>query len=305
MVLLDNITSLNLDSGEIFFEKKYNKSEEEVFLSHAHFDHIPSLNKRTVFSSEETFKIASLRKNVFHNNFFDFHKKVEFLDAGHTIGSRMFYFKEHKILFTGDFRTHKSYCGIAKPKKAKTLIIESTFADEKFIFPNYNSTLKEIKDYILDENNKGFKINFQAYTFGKSQEIMFLLEKYNIPFSLSKEVKKVNEKLNLNFKNEVSFDSLKESQVFIGKERIFEKTISASGWALNPNFKYQFKLDEAFVLSDHADYPSIIEFIRKVSPENIYTFHGYSNEFAEKLKRAGYNAFSLDNKNKNLLDYII
>ncbi len=298
MVLLDNIVGLDLDSGSLNFNLR---REKEVFLSHAHYDHIPGLNSRSVFSTQETFNVASLRKNVFHNNFYDSHNKVEFLDAGHTIGSRMFYFKDHKILFTGDFRTQNSYCGKAKPKKADILIIESTFANEKYIFPNYKNTLKEIKDYILDENNKGFKINFQAYTFGKSQEIMFLLEKNNIPFSLSEEVKKVNEKLNLKFKNEVS---LKESQVFIGRERIFDKTISASGWAVDKSYKYKFKLDEAFILSDHADYPSIIEFIKKVNPKKIFTFHGYSEEFSLKLRKAGYEAYNLNGKNKNLKEFL-
>ncbi len=296
MVLLDNIISLDLKTGTL----NYNKKKEKVFLSHAHYDHIPSLKNKTVYSSKETFKIASLRKKITHNNFFENHKEVKFLDAGHTIGSKMFFFKNHKILFTGDFRTKKSYCGKAQPKKAETLIIESTFANEKFIFPDYNETLKEIKDYILEQNNKNLKVNFQAYTFGKSQEIQFLLEKYNIPFSVSKEVNKINEKLNLKFKNKTS---IKESQVYIGRERIFEKTISASGWAIQPSYKYKLKLDEAFILSDHADYISIIEFIKKVDPERIFTFHGFSNEFALKLKKAGYNAYSLDNKNRNILDY--
>jgi putative mRNA 3-end processing factor len=66
------------------------------------------------------------------------------LDAGHTIGSRMFHFKEQNILYTGDFRTIDGYCGKAKPVKCDTLIIESTFADEKFIFPNYDNVRREI-----------------------------------------------------------------------------------------------------------------------------------------------------------------
>ena len=297
MILVDNIFSIDTNDNSIHLSKEAKKKSDTVMLSHGHFDHMPGrVSNRNIISTPETFSILSARKSVKNSSHFDNIEGVQMLDAGHTIGSRMFYFKESDMLFTGDFRTVKSYCGQARARRAKTLIIEATFGDEKYIFPNYEHVKAEVRDYVLDNRY----VHISAYSFGKSQEIAHILEKAKIPFSVSENVKKLNDSLGLKYEYENS-----EANVHIGREnKNGHRSIGVSGWAVDPRFKYQMGLDEAFPLSDHADYSSLIHFIHKVNPEKIYAFHGFAESFTAKLRKAGFDAEALGSKQKLLNSYI-
>ena len=65
-----------------------------------------------------------------------------------------------------------------------------------------------------------------------------------------------------------------------------------SGWALNKNAIYRYGVDAAFHLSDHADFPGLLEAVRRVSPKRVVTVHGYTREFAAELRRRNYEARS-------------
>jgi putative mRNA 3-end processing factor len=49
-------------------------------------------------------------------------------------------------------------------------------------------------------------------------------------------------------------------------------------------------LDHAFVMSDHCDYIELLEFVKASNAEKIYTFHGFSQDFAYSLKKLGFDA---------------
>jgi len=52
-------------------------------------------------------------------------------------------------------------------------------------------------------------------------------------------------------------------------------------------------VDEVFPLSDHADYPELLETVAQVQPRRVLTVHGYTREFAADLRRRGYEAWAL------------
>ena len=67
-----------------------------------------------------------------------------------------------------------------------------------------------------------------------------------------------------------------------------------SGWGIDPSAKYRYRVDEVFPMSDHADYPDLLDFVSKVSPSRVLTVHGYTAEFARDLRRTGIEAWSLE-----------
>ncbi len=71
------------------------------------------------------------------------------------------------------------------------------------------------------------------------------------------------------------------------------RTAMVSGWALDASAKYRYGVDEVFPLSDHADYPELLETVERVQPRLIYTVHGYTREFAADLRRRGWDARAL------------
>jgi len=66
-----------------------------------------------------------------------------------------------------------------------------------------------------------------------------------------------------------------------------------TGWAMDRGCRYRYQADAAFPLSDHADHPELIEFVRRVSPKQIFTVHGFASEFAQTLRELGFDARAL------------
>ena len=71
------------------------------------------------------------------------------------------------------------------------------------------------------------------------------------------------------------------------------RTAMLSGWALTPGSQYRYQVDQVFPLSDHADYPGLLESVEKVSPSLVYTLHGSTREFARDLRAKGIEAWSI------------
>ena len=61
-------------------------------------------------------------------------------------------------------------------------------------------------------------------------------------------------------------------------------------------------MDAAFPLSDHADFPGLLEAVRRVNPRRIITIHGYTREFAAELRRQNYEAWAVDGGDQMELD---
>lgn len=289
-MLIDNF--LHMDSeGNISMNRK--REHQSTLVSHAHSDHIPTkFHDKDLICSDDTRKVIEVRKDRDGLKALP-HEDIEFLDAGHTIGSVMFHIKSKDILFTGDFSTTKRYCGQAMPKRVDTLIMEATFGKPEYIFPKYDLIKKEFIDYIKDHK----KVSIGVYSFGKAQEICHILDEIKINFSVDKSIKRINQALELNYEHEEH-----GANVILTKDALDGfKRIGLSGWALKNSYTYQFGLDEAFCLSDHNDFPALVEFAKECNPKKIYTFHGFNIELAASLRKLGFDAEPLLPKGQKML----
>ena len=46
-------------------------------------------------------------------------------------------------------------------------------------------------------------------------------------------------------------------------------------------------------MSDHCDYDELVDMVKKSGAEQVYTIHGFVDEFAESLRKIDINAQSL------------
>jgi len=74
-----------------------------------------------------------------------------------------------------------------------------------------------------------------------------------------------------------------------------------TGWAVDPSCRFRYGADAAFPLSDHADFPDLIEMVKRVNPKKVYTLHGFAADFAERLRELGFDAHSLSEEEQMLL----
>jgi Cft2 family RNA processing exonuclease len=76
------------------------------------------------------------------------------------------------------------------------------------------------------------------------------------------------------------------------------RTAILTGWAIDSATKYRSRCDDAFPLSDHADYDELLRYVELVQPKRVLTVHGFAAEFAADLRRRGIEAWALAEDNQ-------
>src|SRR3989338_3616621 len=286
MISFDNL--FKLKAAELCLDKP--EGREVTLVSHAHTDHMPTRFKNNALCcSKLTKKVIALRRKV--SEIIDYKSSaIRQLPAGHILGSSMFLINK-KLLYTGDFNTQGVYCGVAKPIKCETLIMECTYGSPEYIFPKKQEVAAEIAEYVQKHEES---VIMMLDSFGKPQEICHILERHKVPFTMHSRIANFNKQLDLNFKYYEP-----KSSVFISgmHDAAFlppsYKRVLLTGW-IAQNSRFKQGIDKGFVFSSHSDYPSLIDFVRKCNPDRVYTHHGPAHKFAVDLRKLGYNAESLD-----------
>ena len=65
---------------------------------------------------------------------------------------------------------------------------------------------------------------------------------------------------------------------------------AAAQWALDPGGARRYGADEAFPLSDHADYPSLLAYAKATGAQEVVCVHGFAEELAQALQAEGIDA---------------
>jgi putative mRNA 3-end processing factor len=73
-------------------------------------------------------------------------------------------------------------------------------------------------------------------------------------------------------------------------------TALASGWMRIRGTRRRRSLDRGFVLSDHADWPQLLDAIRATGAEHVWTTHGYSGPLARWLGENGIEARAVETR---------
>src|SRR5437879_3228844 len=72
------------------------------------------------------------------------------------------------------------------------------------------------------------------------------------------------------------------------------RTALVSGWAKDADFARLFGADATFDLSDHCDFDELFEVVERSGADQVYTVHGYTEDFARHLRRKGIKAWALE-----------
>ena len=88
-----------IDPGDEYekIKKEIDKNISAILVTHNHFDHIGAINQ---FKNIKIYDYKNLKEQIY--NIDDFKFEVIYT-KGHTNDSISFYFKEEKVMFTGDF----------------------------------------------------------------------------------------------------------------------------------------------------------------------------------------------------------
>jgi len=311
-----------IDSKKVFLDPKNTDSSGLNFVSHAHHDHLPSKNGGTILSSIETNEIANLRGFKMKNHVQEI-DSYSLVDSGHILGSKGLLFDD--IFYTGDICTRdRGFLTGAKVPKCKTLITECTFGLPEFVFPKLDEIKKQVNEIISELYSKGVPVVLMGYQLGKAQTITQLFGHWS-PLYFHDSIKQMNDlhqKLGVSLTEGMGHSEAKEKGLLDKKPWIMivpmmsEKnsflkelrskygavTIGFSGWAQSTRFRFGRRTDYSIPMSDHCDFDELVNMVTQSGAEQVYTIHGFVEEFASHLRKIGINAQPL---RENTLDDFI
>lgn len=283
-------TGLFCRYGNFYLDPK--EPTNNAVISHAHGDHAIG-GHQNILCTEATslFMRHRYRKNA--GNHFDIlgyrqpftlnGVSICFLPAGHILGSAMVLMEYNgiKYLYTGDYKLQPdATCEPIEFTTADVLITETTFAD-----PNTSHPTAE--EEILKLNTTDNNIMLGAYSLGKCQRLIYLINRYCpqkrilVHFSMLPFVK-IYEQMGIDVGKYEMYDRkvMKNNQtgmIYLVPPMVFNSyhkainvvRVFASGWK-----NIQKGNGMQLYISDHADWNDILYTIEQVKPSQVWTNHG-------------------------------
>jgi putative mRNA 3-end processing factor len=296
-------TCLALDPAS---SRRFDKRVHQ-FISHAHADHTQCLSTRGVkYATASTKRIYEgiRKKPIMDFNEIKVNHSIRLADvevtpinAGHMLGSIQLRITtpNKTLLYTGDLNCIDTLTtDRAESVECDLLLIEATFGNPYYIFPDRESTYAKIVEWATRQAKKQHIPTFHVYAAGKAQEIVKLFNLYTkLPVVVSPPVAAANEAYNsegIKLRYE-TVDNGCEDDLFKSGPCVYVTTLSdrripekceravATGWALGTANRFP-----AFPLSSHADFKQLIEFVKSTRAKTVYIFTGYSDFFASYLQ---------------------
>ena len=240
---------------------------------------------------------------------------VSFHPAGHILGSAQVRLEYHGRIevVTGDYKLGSdSTCESWQPLRCHLLITESTFGLPVYRWPEQDSVFDSINHWWLENRSQDQCSVLYGYAVGKSQRIIAGLDPSIGPIFCHGAVEKGNaayRQTGIALPPTIHTSNAEKSQRWAGAMIVavpsahgtpwlkrFGKTSTAmaSGWMAVRGSRRRRSFDRGFVLSDHVDWPSLLESVEACDPDTVWVTHGYSAVVARYLREGGRDAISLD-----------
>jgi len=294
------------------------------FVSHGHTDHI-ARHERTI-STAATLRFMTHRLgpvgaplSVPFNQIFELGSlTLELLPAGHILGSaqiRIIRSDGKRIVYTGDLNVVPSLT--AEPvqvAECDTLVIEATFGHPRYRFPPKEEVLAKVEVWVRQQLERGAVPVLLGYPLGKSQEAMKYLSGKGLPLVAHASIYEVTQlyaELGVTIERLRRFDGKVEPGEVLfypphlarggGLSGLWPRaTAVLTGWALDPGAAYRYGAQVAFPVSDHADCPSLVNYVKATGAREVITHHGFKEELAQVLREKGIDARALGSKPQQL-----
>jgi len=291
-----------------------------AIITHAHADHarrgmgnyistissIPILKKRlgseiklVSYDYGEVFQLGEV--------------EVSLHPAGHILGSAQvrIQHKEEVWVFTGDFkRNEDSTCEPFEVVPCDVFISEATFSLPVYKWPSFESEVEQIYEWWMKNKSEGVNSVLCCYALGKAQRLIAGLRKFtDEAIWVHGTIDEIN-----NCYTEAGYSWPNVEKIPLGKEKISssmilcppsalgtpwikrlstKKVAFASGWMRLRGNRRRKGYERGFVVSDHADWPSLIQTVRETGCKKVYFTHGHTDAIVKYLKETGTRAYDL------------
>jgi putative mRNA 3-end processing factor len=246
--------------------------------------------------------------------------KVSLHPAGHILGSSQVRVEHHGNVwvFTGDYKRQSDpTCRGFEVVPCETLITECTFGLPIFRWRDAAEVISEINSWWHENTQQQRNSLLIAYSLGKAQRVLAQLDPSIGPILLHGAMMGMVEAyrqsgVTLPVTEHASAENAKK---FKGKAIIIAPDSAlggtwlrkflpasdgiASGWMQVRGFRRRRSADRGFVLSDHVDWPGLLQTIEETAAQRVIFTHGYSATMARYLTEKGMEASAFETRFKN------
>ena len=237
--------------------------------------------------------------------------RVSFHPAGHVPGSAQIRVEVAGEVWvvSGDYKvTPDALSTPFEPVECHAFISECTFGLPVFTWPAEEVIRAEINTWWASNAAEGRASLLGAYSFGKAQRVLSLLDAGIGPILTHGAVENTNAVMRaqgIALPETIQVTPETDPKAHPGAlvlappsalgsawARRFgvQSTGFASGWMRLRGVRRRRAADRGFVLSDHADWAGLNSAIADTGAEKVFVTHGYTDIFARWLKDQGYDA---------------
>lgn len=290
------ITHGHGDHARLGMEKYISVNEAEHILR----KRLPDSDIRT-FPYGEVFKMGDV--------------EVSFHPAGHILGSSQvrIQYQNEVWVFTGDFkRDPDPTCKPFEVVPCDVFISEATFSLPVFRWPDFDLEVQKIYEWWEKNKREGNNSVLLCYALGKAQRLITGLRQYTAEtiwvHGTIDEINQTYSKSGLDL-GDVRKVPLENNDKFKGamilcppsalgsswSKRLTPKRVAfASGWMRLRGNRRRKGYERGFVISDHADWPSLIQTVKQTGCRKVYFTHGQTDVIVKYLREEeGVEAFDL------------
>ena len=291
---------------------------KSAVITHAHSDHARTGHQRYLAHQDSAGTLKTrlgdinlhtlaYGEHVTHNGV-----RVSLHPAGHVLGSAQVRV-EHKgqvWVASGDYKLDAdATCDAFEPVTCHTFITESTFGLPVYRWPHSDELFADINTWWQTNAQAGRTSVLFCYAFGKAQRILNGVDASIGPLVMHGAVEPLNAVyraagVKLPPTLRVSDEAIKS--IALGQALVLAPPSAqgtawmkrfgnyadafASGWMLLRGARRRRGVDRGFVMSDHADWPSLQSAIRATGAQQVFVTHGSVAVMVRWLQEQGLQA---------------
>jgi putative mRNA 3-end processing factor len=236
---------------------------------------------------------------------------VTLFPAGHILGSAQVRVEVdgEAWVVSGDYKTEADpSCDPWEPVPCHGFVTETTFGLPVYRWQPQQQVIEEIEGWHADNVSRGRASVLAAYALGKAQRLLLALADRGIAAVVHGAVATMNRAyeasgIRLGAWSLVS-DAPRHATPMVlcppnalaspWIRRFGEASVAfASGWMAVRGIRRRRAVDRGFVLSDHVDWPGLLDAVRATGAETVWTTHGYADVVARFLSEGGLQARAL------------
>ncbi|MDB4884365.1 MAG: exonuclease of the beta-lactamase fold involved in processing-like protein [Gemmatimonadetes bacterium] len=295
---------------------------DRAVITHAHGDHA-RVGSRLYLASREGERVlrtrlgddAAIELVSFHEPRAINGVTLTLVPAGHILGSAQVRL-EHRgevWVVSGDYKTEPDpTCTPFEPVRCHTFVTESTFGLPIYRWCAQEETFADMRAWWRENAERGRASLVYAYALGKAQRVLAGMLGAGVgPVYTHGAVERLTADYRASgiaLHDTTPVASLPKGTSYAGSLIVAPpsaagsswlrrfgdtSTAFASGWMLVRGARRRRSLDRGFVLSDHVDWPALMDAIDATGAESVWVTHGYRDQVVRYLRARGLAAQSI------------